>query len=304
MSLAAFIASQRTDHRVPHALACRALDVSESWFYKWRNRPPTRRQRRRAELDAKVKAFFDASGGTYGSPRILADLRDDGERVSKKTVEDSMARQGLVARPKRRRRGLTKADASAPPVPDLLRRDFSVEGPDQKWCGDFKQIDTDEGPTFLASVEDLFSRRLVGFALSDDYPDATFAKAAINMAVAVRGGDVRGVVFHSDRGSQYSAKAFAAACEQLSITRSMGRVGSALDNAAAESFFSTLHHELLSRRRFATKAEARRSVATWIDDFYNRVRRHSTCDMKSPVAYETDHQRASEQARLESLDAA
>jgi putative transposase len=306
LSVAGFIADQRTDHGVPHAVACRAVGVSPSWFYKWWDRAPTERDRRRAELDAAVKAAFDASGGTYGSPRILADLREAGVRVSKKTVEASMRRQGLVARARRRRRGLTKADKTAPPAPDLVGRDFSAEAPNQRWCGDFKQIDTDEGPTFLASCEDLFSRRMLGFALSDDYPDAALATAAIHMAVATRGGDVTGVVFHSDRGSQYTSAEFAKACAKLGITRSMGRVGSALDNAAAESFFSTLEHEVLTRRRYATRAEARRDVARWIDGFYNRVRRHSSCDMKSPIAYEIEHTSASEHARehLQSEEAA
>jgi len=286
MTVASFIAAQRADHGVPHALACRALEVSESWFYKWRDRPPTRRQVRRAGIDAKVKESFEASEGTYGSPRVLEDLRDAGERVSKKTVIDSMARQGLVARPKRRRRGLTRPDRAAPPAPDLLGRDFTASKPNQKWCGDFKQIDTDEGPVFLASCEDLFSRRLVGFALSDRYPDAALAKAAIHMAVAVRGGVVAGVIFHTDRGSQYTADAFVTACAELGIVRSNGRVGSALDNAAAESFFSTLEFELLSRRRFATRVQARRAVAGWIDGWYNRQRRHSTIGGRSPVDYE------------------
>jgi transposase InsO family protein len=296
MSLAAFVVSQRTEFRVPHAVACRALEVSESWFYKWRHRPPTRRQARRADIDTKVKASFDGSDGTYGSPRVLVELREAGERVSKKTVIGSMARQGLVARPKRRRRGLTKPDQAVPPAPDLVRRDFSAPGPDRKWCGDFKQIDTDQGPVFLASCEDLFSRRLLGFALSDTYPDAELAKAAINMAVAVRGGDVRGVIFHSDRGSQYTSDAFATACAALGITRSNGRVGSALDNAAAESFFSTLEFELLAGRRFATRLEARRAVAGWIDRWYNRRRRHSTLGMRSPIEFELDHARSGAEA--------
>ena len=197
-----------------------------------------------------------------------------------------MARQGLVARPKRRRRGLTKPDRAAPPVPDLLRRDFGASKPNEKWCGDFKQIDTDEGPVFLASVEDLFSRRMLGFALSDRYPDAGLATAAIHMAVAVRGGDVAGVIFHTDRGSQYHAGAFVAACDRLGVVRSNGRVGSALDNAAAESFFSTLEFELLACRRFATRAEARRTVARWIDGSYNQRRRHSTLDGLAPVEFE------------------
>ncbi len=286
MSVVSFVAAQRTVHRVPHAVTCRLIGVSESWFYKWRGKDLTARQRRRDALDQAVKGFFDASGGTYGSPRILDDLREAGWRVSKKSVEASMRRQALQGRPKKRRRSLTKADIAAAPAPDLLGRDFTAAAPNHKWCGDFKQIDTAEGPTFLATVEDLFSRRLLGFALSDDYPTAQLARDAINMAVAVRGGEVAGVIFHTDRGSQYTAAAFTSACERLGIKQSMGRVGSALDNAAAESFFSTLEHELLSRRRFATRAQARRAVARWIDQWYNPRRKHTTNQMMSPIDYE------------------
>jgi len=285
VSLAAFVAAQRTDHGVPHAIACRAVGMSESWFYKWRHGEPSPRRRRRTELDAAVREFFDASGGTYGSPRVLEDLRDAGWKVSKKTVEASMGRQGLAGRPKRRRHSLTRPDKRAVPFADLVGRDYSAARPDEKWCGDLTEVPTDEGKLYLATVEDLCSRRLPGFAIGDHH-DAELAQAAINMAVAVRGGDVRGVIFHTDRGSEYTAAGFQAACRRLGITQSMGRVGSALDNAAAESFNSTLEHELLSRRHFATKAEARREVATWIDGFYNRRRRHSSCEMRSPVDYE------------------
>lgn len=290
MTVASFIAAQRTDHQVPHALACRALEVPTSTFYAWRNKPPTATELRRADIDTKVKAAFEESGGTYGSPRVTAELRAGGVTVSKKTVEASMARQGLQGRVPKRRKGLTRPDKRAKVIPDLLGRDFTASKPDEKWCGDFKQINTAEGPTFLASVEDLFSRRMVGFALCDDYPDAELAIAAINMATAVRGGVVAGVIFHTDKGTQYCADAFATACERLKITQSMGRVGSALDNAAAESFFSTLENERLSRRSYQTRAEARRDVARWIDDFYNRRRRHSTNGMCSPIDYETEHQ--------------
>lgn len=285
MSLAAFVAAQRADHGVPHAVACRALNRSESWLYKWRDRPPTPRQQRSAELDTKIAEFFDASGGTYGSPRIFEDLADAGWRVSKKTVEASMARQGLLGRPKRRAHSLTRPDKKAPPAPDLVGRDFNAARVDHKWCGDLTEIPTGEGKLYLATVEDLCSRRLPGFAIGEHH-DATLAAAAIKMAVAVRGGDVTGVIFHSDRGSEYTAEAYRAVCEHFGITQSMGRVGSALDNAAAESFNSTLEHELLSRRSFATKAEARRVVANWIDSFYNRQRRHSSAEMRSPVDYE------------------
>lgn len=284
MSLASFVASQRTDHGVPHAAACRALQVSESWFYKWRDRPPTPRQERRGRLVAEIKAIFEASGATYGSPRVHAELRDRGWRVSEKAVAKAMADEGLVARSKKRRKGLTRPDKAATPFADLLGRDFSADAPDAKWCGDMTEIPTLEGKLYLADVEDLFARRIVGFAMSE-HPDAELARAALRVAVAVRGGSVAGVIFHSDRGSTYTADLFTEACRLHRIRQSMGRSGSCLDNAAAESFFSTLEHELLSRTTFTTKEEARRRVATWIDN-YNRRRRHSVCDMKSPIDYE------------------
>jgi transposase InsO family protein len=300
LTVARFIADQRTDHGVPHAVTCHALDMSESWFYKWKGRPPTARQQRRAALDAAVKASFDDSGGTpgtYGSPRVWEDLVATGWRVSKKTVAASMARQGLQGRsPKRKRRSLTRPDKAADPIPDLVRRDFNAEAPDQRWCGDLTEIPTDQGKLYLATVLDLASRRLPGFAMSEHH-DSALAKAALCMACAVRGGDVAGVVFHSDKGGEYVGDVFAQACSALGVTQSMGRVGSALDNAAAESFNSTLEHELLSRRHFETKEQARREIARFIDA-YNHRRRHSSCQMLPPVDYEQLlAERAAETAR-------
>ncbi len=288
MTVASFIAAQRTEYGVPHALSCRALSVPESWFYKWRDRRPTPRQARRGELDAAVKASFEDSGGTpgtYGSPRVWEDLIAAGWKVSEKTVAASMARQGLQGRcPKRKRRSLTRPDKAAAPVPDLVQRDFTAEAVDQRWCGDLTEIPTEEGKLYLATVLDLASRRLPGFAMGEHH-DAPLARAALCMAAAVRGGGVAGVVFHSDHGGEYTGDVFAAACAALGAVQSMGRVGSALDNAAAESFNSTLEHELLSRRRFATKDQARREVAAFID-CYNHRRRHSSAEMMAPVAYE------------------
>jgi transposase InsO family protein len=288
MSVASFIACQRTDHGVSHAQCCRWLGMSESWFYKWHDREPTARQQRRAELDAAVKASFDDSGGTpgtYGSPRVWEDLVAAGWRLSKKTVAASMARQGLQGRsPKRKRRCLTRPDKAAAPIPDLIGRDFNATEIDQRWCGDLTEIPTDEGKLYLASVLDLASRRLAGFAMSEHH-DSALAKAALCMAAAVRGGDVDGVIFHTDKGGEYVGELFARACEALRATQSMGRVGSALDNAAAESFNSTLEHELLSRSHFQTKDQARRAVARFIDA-YNHRRRHSSCEMMPPVSYE------------------
>ena len=302
MTVASFVAAQRTDHRVPPAVSCRALEVSESWFYKWCDRPPTAREQRRVELDTAVKASFDHSGGTpgtYRSPRVFEDLIDAGWRVSKNTVAASMARQGLQGRsPRRKRRSLTRPEKAAAPIPDLVKRDFTAEAVDQRWCGDLTEIPTGEGKLYLATVLDLASRRLPGFALGEHH-DAPLARAAMCMAAAVRGGQVAGVVFHSDKGGEYTGNVFADACAALGTIQSMGRVGSALDNAAAESFNSTLEHELLSRRHFTTKDQARQEVAAFIDN-YNHRRRHSSCEMMPPVAYQQVlDKRAAQQAPKE-----
>lgn len=289
MSVARFIADQRTMHRVPHAFTCRLLQVSEAWFYKWRDRPATARQIRRGELDAQVRRLFDASHRTYGSPRIHRDLLDAGWKVNEKTVADSMRRQGLQGRKPKRRKGLTRQDRTAPKFPDLLRRDFTARARNRKWCGDMTEIPTDEGKLYLATVLDLFSRRLLACPTSE-HPDAELACDAIKIAAAVRGGrqNIQGVIFHTDRGSTYTAASFTALCkDKLGIRQSMGRVGSCFDNAAAESFFSTLEHEVLSRHHFATKAEARNVVLTWCHNFYNTRRRHSSAGMLSPINYET-----------------
>jgi putative transposase len=285
VSLATFIAFQKAGYRVPYAVGCRAMGVSESWFHKWHDRPPTAAAQRRARVDAAVKAAFDASGKTYGSPRIHADLVAAGWRVSENTVAKSMARQNLAARAKKRRKGLTRPDKRKRPFPDLVKRDFTAPAPDVKWCGDITEIPTDEGKLYLATAIDLFSRRLLGYATSA-HPDAVLAGQAIKMAVAARGGNVAGVIFHTDRGSTYTADHLTGLCTKLKITQSMGRVGSCFDNAAAESFFSTLEWEVLSRHHFTTRDEARELVTRWVCDFYNKVRRHSSCGMKSPVDYE------------------
>jgi putative transposase len=200
VSVAAFIGSQRTDHGVPHAVTCRALGLSESWFYKWHHRPPTARQGRRAELANKIREFFDASGGTYGSPRVTLDLWAAGYRVSENTVAKLMAELGLAGRKPKRRRNLTKA-GKRPTAPDRVRRQFTAVAPNLLWCGDLTEVDTDEGKLYLATVLDLFSRRLLGYATSEHH-DADLAVATLSMAAANRSGDIDGVIFHSDRGSE------------------------------------------------------------------------------------------------------
>lgn len=285
MSRAAFIADQKTSHGVPYAVACRALGVSQSWFFKWHHRPPTPAEQRRAEVGQAVAAAFEASKGTYGSPRIHAELRTAGWRISEKTVAKSMARQGMAGRVKKRREGLTRPDKRKRPFGDLLNRDFTAPAPNLKWCGDITEIPTEEGRFYLATALDLFSRRLLGYATSA-HPDAVLAGQAIKMAVATRGGNVAGTIFHTDRGSTYTADDFTGLCAKLKITQSMGRVGSCFGNAAAESFFSTLEWEVLSRHHFSTRDEAREVITRWVCDFYNKARLHSSCGMKSPIDYE------------------
>jgi transposase InsO family protein len=288
VSVARFIADQRTLYRVPVAVCCAILGLSIGWFYKWIKMPVTDQLRRRRELDAEVAKMFSASQRTYGSPRIHRDLLEAGWQVGENTVADSMRRQGLFGRKPKRRKGLTKQDGTAPRFPDLLRRDFSAPAPNIKWCGDITEIPTGEGTLYLATVIDLYSRRLLACPIGE-HPDRWLCMDAIKIAAAVRGGRdrIRGVIFHTDRGSTYTAGDFTRLCkDKLGIRQSMGRVGSCFDNAAAESFFSTLEHEVLSRHTFTTKAEARKIVLAWCHEFYNTRRRHSSAAFLSPAEFE------------------
>lgn len=290
MSLAAFIVSQRDEHAVPAALACRALGVSQAWFYKWRHGDVSLRRARRTVLDAAVAWLFRRRGGRDGSPPITAALHDLGWKVSKNTVAASMRSQGLVARPKKKRRGLTRADRRARKAPDLLKRDFAPPpAVNQRWVSDLTEIPTGEGTLYLASILDLNSRRCVGYALGVHH-DADLAAAALCVAIAVRGGDVAGVVFHTDQGGEFTGGELTKVCARAGIVQSMGRTGSALDNAVAEAFHSTIEFELLSRWRFATRAEARRAVVAWLEE-YNTVRLHSTNGLITPVDYEHGRRR-------------
>jgi len=302
VSVARFVADQRTNYRVPHVVVCALLGISVAWFYKWLGRATgpsaasglhTPTARRRDTMDRAVRVAFDKARRLHGSPRLHADLRDDGWTVSEKTVAGSMRRQGLVARRIRRRNGLTRQDRTAARFPDLLNRDFTADRPNARWVGDMTEIPTAAGKLYLATVIDLYSRRLLGAATSL-HPDAELAGAAITMAVAARGGreaircedDAERVVFHTDKGSTYTAHRFTALCRRLGIRQSMGRVGSCFDNAAAEAFFSSLEWEVLSRHDFADTRQAQAVVLDWCYGFYNHDRRHSTVGMMSPINYE------------------
>jgi putative transposase len=277
------IAARRADG-VPVAVACRALGVSRAWFYKHKDGRLPARAQRRGQLKAEVARLFALHEGKYGSPRITADLREAGWRVSENTVAAVMREQGLAARRKKKRKGTTRPGKGRWRAPDLVRRDFPATQINKKWYGDGTEIPTDEGKLYLASVLDMASRRILGFALGEHH-DAQLAYGALTMAVAVRGGQVPGVILHTDQGSEYTAGTIRAACARLDIRQSMGRPGSALDNAVIESWHSTLEFELRALEHFATREQARARVAAWIDD-YNRHRRHSALAMMSPVNYE------------------
>lgn len=287
------IESQRTGDQVPVAVACRALDVSESWFYKHRGRRPTPTVQRRADLDAAISEVFSAYDGTYGSPRIFEELveRPAWSSLSVNTVAARMRALELFAKPKKHGRSLTRADKDAPKFENLLKRDFDPAAPNMAWVGDITEIVTWERKLYLATVIELYSRRLIGWAIGTNQK-ASLVCDAMNVAIATRGGiaNIVGVKFHTDRGSQYTSKKFTELCRNAGIVQSMSRAGCCLFTGycvswVAESFFASLKTELVYRSVLATETIARREILAWCDR-YNRIRRHSYCNWQSPISYE------------------
>lgn len=270
-------------------MSCRALQVSPAWFYKWRHGDPSKRHGRRVALAVEICRLFAKHHGTYGSPRITADLAEAGFKVSVNTVAMLMREQHLVARAGHRRRSTTRQGKGRWRAPDLIGRHFDADRVNEKWYGDGTEINTDEGKLFLDSVLDMGSRRIVGFALGEHH-DAELAYSALAMAVAIRGGRqaIAGVITHTDQGSEFTASRFREACTRCGMNQSMGRPGSGLDNAVIESWHSTLEFELRSLQHFNTRTQARAAVAAFIDE-YNTVRRHSALQMVSPMAWELAH---------------
>lgn len=277
-------------------MACRALHLSQAWFYKWRHGDPSKRHARRVSLAVEIARLFAKHRGTYGSPRITADLVEAGWTVCVNTVAALMRQQHLAARAGHRRRSTTRQDKGRWRAPDLIGRHFGATRVNEKWYGDGTEIATDEGKLFLDSVLDMGSRRIIGFGLSEHH-DADLSYSALVMAVAVRGGReaVAGVIMHTDQGSEYTAGRFRAACTRCGLNQSMGRPGSGLDNAVIESWHSTLEFELRCLEHFSTRAQARMRVAAFIDE-YNTVRRHSALGMLSPLAWELVHGTAEQEA--------
>jgi putative transposase len=235
VSVAAFITAQRAQHRVPTATSCRALGVSPAWYYKWRDGDPSPRRARRAALAAQVARLFAAHHGRYGSPRITAELRAAGWRVSENTVAALMRQQGLQARPPRRRRHTTRPGKGRWRAPDLVGRRFAADGLNRRWYGDGTEIATGEGKLHLASVLDMGSRRIVGFALSEHH-DAELAYAALAMAVAIRGGRevIAGVVLHTDQGSEGGFNCSSQHLDLGGVDGQAGRLDEGLDGPLAD----------------------------------------------------------------------
>jgi transposase InsO family protein len=265
---------------------CQVLGVHRSAYYKWLAGTAVRdgRAAEEAQVLAAIRAEHAASGGTYGVPRIHAELRDQGRLVNRKRVARLMRIHAIVGLHLRRRYRTTIADKAAAAPGDLLGGDFAAEAPNTKWCGDITYLRVGRSWMFLATVIDLYSRRLIGYSMAE-HMRADLVIAALRHAVAARGGNVEGVIFHTDRGSQYTSERFAKACATYGIRRSMGAVGSSTDNAVAEAWFAALKRELPYGARWATPQRARLDVFGWIS-FYNNKRRHSTLGYLCPAAYE------------------
>ena len=266
------------------------LKISRSGFYAWDERPMSARRRTDLALTAKIEAIHRRSKGVYGSPMIHAELADDhGIRIGRKRVARLMRAAGLRGATLRRYVVTTLINPGSERAVDLVDRKFYTDGPDRLWVADITYIPTWAGFLYLAMVLDVYSRRVVGWAM-ETHLKTELILAALDMAVTQR--QPSAVIHHSDRGCQYTSYAFGKRCREAGVMPSMGSVGDAFDNAMAESFFASLERELLNRRRFHSQAEAKMAVFEWIEGWYNPHRRHSSIGYRSPVNYERAHQRS------------
>lgn len=268
----------------PIAILCRLLQVSRSGFYAWNDRPLSARAREDIAVMAQIRVIHQRSRGVYGAPSILAELADDHDiRIGCKRVARLMRAADLRGITPRRFVRTTVMDPLAERALDRVDRQFTADGPDRLWVADITYIPTWSGFLYLAAVLDVWSRRIVGWAM-ETHLRTELVMSALNMALAQR--RPQGVTHHSDRGCQYTSYAFGKRCREMGVMPSMGSVGDCFDNAMAESFFATLERELLNRRRFKTQVEARLAVFEWIEGWYNPHRRHSSLGYFSPVNFE------------------
>src|SRR5712691_6046560 len=277
--------------RAHHAVSrlCSVLNVSRQGYWAWMQRPPSHHRLEDERLKPRILAAWKASDRTYGAPRLHAELRlGDGVEVGKKRVARLMRELGIQGVSRRRGRARTTTpDKRAAPAPDLINRDFTAERPDQTWVADITYLPTHEGWLFLAAVMDLYSRKIVGWSMREDL-EAPLVVDALSMAIARRK-PKPGLVHHSDRGSQYTSIAMGRTLRDSKIMASMGSKGDPWDNACAESCISTIKNELVKRRTFATRDQARLALFRYIESYYNPLRRHSSLQMHSPDEYERRH---------------
>jgi putative transposase len=277
-----FIEEHRKEY--PVSLLCETLEVSVSGYYEWRKRPMSRHAQADVELAEQIRAAYHAHRKLYGSPRLYVELHEQGISCSRKRVARLMRTLGLSACRVRHRTRTTRCDPDARVAPNLLDRDFTASRPNEKWTGDITAVWTYEGWLYLAVVLDLFSRRVVGWAMAPSQ-DETLVEMAFRMAWLSRQPQA-GLTFHSDRGSQYTSDAYQALLREAQVTVSMSRTGNCYDNAVTESFFGTLKAECVEDVSFQSRAQARLAIFEYTECYYNRIRRHSTLGYKSPVIYE------------------
>ena len=281
-----FVAAEKA--RFPVSMLCEVIGVSRPGYYAWARREPSARHQRDAELTAKVVDIHARSRRIYGSPRVHDELRDRGERVGRKRVARLMREQGLAGKRWRRFRVTTNSAHGRPVAPNLLARDFKTSAPNRVWVGDITYIWTREGWLYLAVLLDLFSRKVVGWAMSESLT-TELALAALRMAIAGRRPSP-GLMHHTDRGVQYASAEYQAVLAAHGIVPSMSRTGNCWDNAVAESFFATLKLEL--ELDFDTRPQARAAVFEYLEVFYNRQRRHSAISYATPWSFEVDFEKA------------
>jgi putative transposase len=288
VSVFRFIEAKKAEHSVQ--TMCRVLEVSRSGFHAWQRREPCQRAREDERLLARIRQIHKANRRVYGSPRIHAELvLADGERVGRKRVDRLMRQHGLSGLVRHRRGRTTIRVPGVRVCDDLLDRDFTATAPNQKWVADITYLRTWEGWLYLVAVQDLYSRRIVGWAMAD-HMRTELVVDALQMALSHRRPDP-GLIWHSDQGSQFVSLAFGQQARAAGIAQSMGSRGDCFDNSVAESFFATLKKELIHRRSWPTKNELRSEIFEYIEVFYNRRRRHSTLGMLSPVDYENSTRR-------------
>jgi transposase InsO family protein len=281
-----FIEAEKTSAVGNVKRACELLKVSRAAYYAHRVRQPSARAEQDTVLAGKIAIIHTSSRGTYGAPRVQAELQDHGDRHSRKRVARLLREQGLAGRSPKRWRTTTTPDPAASLPDDLIRRDFSVDAAtvDTRWCGDITYIHTWEGWLYLATVIDLDSRRVVGWATADHLRTELVEQALCDAVTRRR--PHSGVIFHSDRGCQYTSHRYAQTARQLGVRLSVGRKGNCWDNAVAESFFATLKTESLDRQSWPTKAMAHKAIFEYIEGWYNTRRRHSSLGYLSPTAFE------------------